>query len=174
MLTPLSKTENIRTLILSDQLLVLVELSHFLELCSDITLLREIPGRKRAASELAQILQPDVLLLDGTGSGGGSLTILKELKVVCPQLPLILLASQESRTYVLQAFKAGAEGYVLSMAGEVHIVSAIREVHAGHLYFCPRIRRLILGHLQRQKNYTVAAGLQRSRKNLPSNRGNTA
>ena len=147
MLPPLLKTASIRTLILSDQPMVLAALSQLLDLRADITLLPESSVRGREVSEQLRILQPEVVLLDGTASGAGCMAALAAINAEFPQLPVILLAAQESRTYVLQAFKAGAAGYVLSMAGEVHIVNAIHEVYAGHLYLCPRIRRLILGRL---------------------------
>ena len=144
----LKETGRIRTLVISDQPLVLVELRKFIGVVSDIVLIGE-GADSSAATLLAEKLQPNVLLLDGTASAGGSLATLAALKAASPQLPIVFLALQDSKTYIMQAFKAGAAGYIVSMAGEQHIANAIREVHAGHRYLCPRIRGLFPGFSHR-------------------------
>jgi len=176
--TSSSDTDRIRTLVVCDQPMILAELRNFLGLWPDIYLLGKASDSSCSASGLVEKLKPNVLLLDGTDSGRETLAHLVALKARHPQVPVILLASQDSRTYALQAISSGASGYVLSMSGEVNIVQAIREIHAGHLYFCPRIRRLFscLGH--RTSLPAVAASECSTqgggRKTLPLNKGKTA
>ncbi len=79
----LKETGRIRTLVISDQSLVLAELRKFIGVVSDIVLIGEVADSS-AATLLAEKLQPNVLLLDGTASAGGSLATLAALKAGSP------------------------------------------------------------------------------------------
>ena len=48
---------------------------------------------------------------------------------------ILMLTQHESKEYVLQVMKAGADGYLLKNSGKEEITTAIRKVMSGERYF---------------------------------------
>ncbi len=79
-------------------------------------------------------LGPDVLVLDLMMPGMNGIYVTREVKKNSPGTRIIILSMHASESYIQEAFRNGADGYVLkdTIAGE--IVKAIRTVMAGRRY----------------------------------------
>jgi DNA-binding NarL/FixJ family response regulator len=79
---------------------------------------------------LAQLLitQPDVLLLDINMPGRGGFEVLKDVKHIYPQLPVIMVSVQPESQYALRCLRAGATEYVNKNSASEELVPAIKKI----------------------------------------------
>jgi len=79
---------------------------------------------------LAQLLvaQPDVLLLDINMPGRGGFEVLKDVKLIYPLLPVIMVSVQTESQYALRCLRAGATEYVNKNSASEELVPAIKKI----------------------------------------------
>lgn len=79
----------------------------------------------------------DVALLDYHLPDQDGLSILADLKVSVPELPVILLSAEEDPQLVQQALQQGASGFITKTSSAKVMVSAIKLVLSGGVYVPP-------------------------------------
>ena len=84
--------------------------------------------------ELVERLRPDVLLLDIRMPGLNGLEITRQIVQRALKTRVIILSMHANETYVLEALRHGAAGYVLKDANPAEVVEAVRAVGTGHRY----------------------------------------
>jgi two-component system, NarL family, response regulator NreC len=89
------------------------------------------------AVRLAIRLKPDVLVTDVMMPGLNGLEVTRQVTKSLPQTRVIILSMYTDDSYVLEALKNGATGYVLKDSQATDLVEAIREVAAGNKYLSP-------------------------------------
>lgn len=76
----------------------------------------------------------DLVLLDISMPGLSGLDALKEIKVLNPRLPVLILTIHPEEQYALRALKAGASGYLTKESVPDELMMAIRKVLRGGKY----------------------------------------
>jgi two-component system, NarL family, response regulator NreC len=89
------------------------------------------------AVRLAIRLKPDVLITDVMMPGLNGLEVTRQVTKSLPQTKVVILSMYTDDSYVLEALKNGATGYVLKDSQATDLVQAIREVAAGRRYLSP-------------------------------------
>lgn len=97
-----------------------------------------------AVLTLAQSQRPDVILLDLTMPRLGGLEVLPLLRQHVPETRVLILTMHDDESYLRQALKAGAAGYVLKRAADVELIAAIQAVMRGDVYVHPGMTRSLL------------------------------
>ena len=92
-----------------------------------------------AALQLTQEHQPDVVVLDVTMPGKTGLEVAKELRDSGQEVGILILSMHDDPEYVLQAVRAGADGYVLKDVAPAELRKAIASVGEGREFFAERI-----------------------------------
>lgn len=111
------------------------------------------------AVSLCESVEPDVAVLDVSMKGSSGLDAAKAIKERLPKTRVLMLSMYDDPEYVLEAVKAGADGYILKDANPMHLREAVRVVADGGDYFSGVVaERLTQG--VRQQN---ARETQRSR-----------
>ena len=79
---------------------------------------------------LAQLVisLPDVLLLDINMPGRSGFEVLKDVKLIYPSLPVIMVSVQSESQYALRCLRAGATEYVNKNNASEELVPAIRKI----------------------------------------------
>jgi DNA-binding NarL/FixJ family response regulator len=96
--------------------------------------------------------KPDLLLLDLSMPRLSGISVMKDIKSQFPQLKILALTIHESDQYVLEAFKAGADGYCIKDAGRDELMVAINSVLEGKTYISPGIADNVMeGYLEESK-----------------------
>jgi DNA-binding NarL/FixJ family response regulator len=72
--------------------------------------------------------QPDVLLLDINMPGRSGFEVLKDIKEIYPQLPVIMVSVQAESQYALRCLRAGAAEYVNKNSASEELVPAIQKI----------------------------------------------
>ena len=104
------------------------------------------------AVEMAEKLQPDVILLDLEMPRKGGIEAIGEIKAENPEAHILVLTSFTEDDKVYAAIKAGAMGYLLKDSSPVEILTAIQKVHLGETSMCPSIAEKLMRELQRSTN----------------------
>ena len=123
-------------LLADDHRIVRQGLRALLEAEPDFSLVGET-GDGLEAIQLAERLQPDIIVLDLMMPGISGLEATRQIGDNCPQTRIIILSMHADEAYVLEALRNGASGYVLKDSSADDLVRAVREVEAGRRYLSP-------------------------------------
>lgn len=93
----------------------------------------------RSGVERAQLLCPEVILLDVSMPVMGGLAAARELRSLMPELHIILISQHRERAYAKEALQIGVEGYVLKRAAFTELPNAVNAVTSGHTFISPGI-----------------------------------
>lgn len=136
----------IRILLVDDHAVLRAGLRMLLDAQKDMTVLGEA-GDGSEAMTLASRLQPDVILLDLSMPGLGGLDALPVLHKVAPSARILVLTMHDDESYLKQALRSGAAGYVLKKAADSELLSAVRAVAKGEVYVHPSLTRALVEEL---------------------------
>jgi len=106
----------------------------------------KVTGEASDANELTGLLQKekyDIVILDISMPGRSGLEALKDLKIMHPELPVLILSMYGEDQYGLRAIKAGASGYLKKVSAPNELVSAIRKIVSGGKYINPSLAEKI-------------------------------
>jgi DNA-binding NarL/FixJ family response regulator len=107
-------------------------------------------GDGRALLDAAPRLTPDVILLDLSMPLLNGIDAAQQLRQILPSVKVVFLSMHGDPTYVTEAFRAGASGYVLKRASATELIQAIRIALRGHLYVSPLLAKGVLDPLLHQ------------------------
>jgi two-component system, NarL family, invasion response regulator UvrY len=94
-------------------------------------------------------LQPDVVVMDISMRGRGGIDTIEHIRQFDPAARVLVFTMHCDSHYALQAFRAGAKGYVTKSSAPELLVSAVREVAEGRVIICPEVsEELALGIVQ--------------------------
>ncbi len=100
-------------------------------------------GDGEEALALVLELAPDVVVLDVTMPGKTGLEVARELRDGGHDVRILVLSMHDDPEYVLEAVRAGADGYVLKDVAPAELRDAVRAVHEGRDYFTARVTQQI-------------------------------
>ncbi len=76
----------------------------------------------------------DLILLDIAMPGRGGIDTLKQLKILKPEIPVLILSMYPEDQYAIRAIKAGASGYLTKESAPEELIGAIKKVARGGKY----------------------------------------
>jgi two-component system invasion response regulator UvrY len=88
-----------------------------------------------------------VVILDINLPDKNGLEVLKDLKTMRPNLPVLILSHHAETEYASRAFKAGGAGYITKESASDELTAAIRKVLAGGKYVSPSFAEQLAGRL---------------------------
>ena len=95
----------------------------------------------RALIVEAQRLRPDIILLDISMPLLNGLDAARQLRTLVPDSKLIFITMHATPTYVAEAFKAGAVGYLVKQSAAEELKRAIQAVLRGQHYMTPSVTK---------------------------------
>lgn len=81
----------------------------------------------------------DIVVLDLTMPGGDGLEVLKQIKVIRPQLPVLILSMHTEDQFGTAVLKEGAAGFLSKRTAPEELAKAIRQVTRGGKYITPTL-----------------------------------
>jgi two-component system response regulator NreC len=101
-------------------------------------------GNGREAVELAEKLQPDVVVMDVAMPELNGIEATRRLATSAPRARVLALSMHKDSVYVREILRAGARGYLLKDAIDRDLLAAVRAVSVGEGYLSPAISDAVL------------------------------
>lgn len=92
-------------------------------------------------------LRPDVILMDLIMPNKGGICATREIVAQWPEARILILTSFSDDTQIVEALRAGAQGYVLKQDVGQELVNALHHVHAGQTPLNPLVARQLVQSL---------------------------
>lgn len=107
----------------------------------------EVVGEATCGSEvieLAQTLNPDIVLLDISMPDTDALATTRKLLEVSPISKVLMLTMHEDTALMQEYLRVGASGYIIKRAAETELIDAIFAVTRGIIYVHPSLMHAML------------------------------
>jgi DNA-binding NarL/FixJ family response regulator len=138
---------SIRLLIVDDHPVVRDGLTGMFTSAPDV----EVVGQAGDGSEavrLAQVLRPDVILMDLRMPGMDGVAAITELAGQGHAARVLVLTTYDTDSYVLPAIEAGATGYLLKDAPRDELLRAVRAAAGGQAVLAPTVAARLMSRLR--------------------------
>jgi len=135
---PGAGTAPIRVLIVDDHAVLRQALRYLLEAQAGVVVVGDAENG-RDAVEMAEQLQPDVVLMDAVMPGLNGIEATRQIRRRLPKTKVLILTGYMEDEQISGALKAGASGYVVKKSDVDELLLGIQAVHRGNPYFSSSI-----------------------------------
>jgi DNA-binding NarL/FixJ family response regulator len=139
------ESATIRVLAVDDHPLLRDGIAAVIESQGDMRLVAEATNGREAIDRFREHL-PDVTLMDLQMPGINGIEAIASIRSEYPRARIVVLTTYEGDVQALQAFKAGASGYVLKSMVRKELLETIRAVHAGRRRIPPSVAAEMAAH----------------------------
>jgi two-component system invasion response regulator UvrY len=88
-----------------------------------------------------------VVLLDISLPGRNGIEVLKDIKAVRPQLPVLMFSAHPESLFAVRSLRAGAAGYLNKQSRPDTMIAAIRQAMAGKRFISPMVAEQLADEL---------------------------
>jgi DNA-binding NarL/FixJ family response regulator len=136
----------IRLLLVDDQTLFRQGLADLLAMEDDLEVLGQASNGQEAI-DLAQSLQPDIILMDVRMPICDGVLATQKIHQQFPWIRILVLTTFDEDEYIWRSLQAGALGYLLKSSTAVQIAIAIRSLYEGQSQLGPTIATKLFARL---------------------------
>jgi RNA polymerase sigma factor (sigma-70 family) len=131
-------SDTIRVVVADDHAVVREGIRQVLERIEGLQVVAEAAGGSEALA-LVEEHAPDLIVLDISMPGLTGLEVTRRLREREDGMGILILSMHDNPEYVLEAIRAGADGYVLKDAGPGELRDAVQAVQEGREYLSERV-----------------------------------
>ena len=139
----MATTHVIRVVIAEDQALVRRGTAMLVSMAPDMECVGQATNGDEAV-KLAQLLRPDVVLMDLHMPVKGGVAATREITLAQPNSQVLVLTTLDDDETVFEAVRAGAQAYLLKDASEEELLETIRALRRGESRLTPQIARKVM------------------------------
>jgi len=139
----MAKTGNIKVLIIDNHPLFKLGLSTILEKTQKFDVIGNVENCADAL-KIAEKEKPNLVLMEMQLGKENGLELIPKLKMINPEISILIISIQEERFYAERVLRLGARGYVLKTESADVIMSAINTVLDNKVYLSDNERDRIL------------------------------
>lgn len=155
-----TETDITRVLIVDDHVLFRQGLRRVLEMEPDLQIAGEAASGSEALNRTVE-LKPHVVLMDLTMPGMNGVEAARVIKERVPGIAVLALTIHETEEYLVEAIKAGVDGYILKDVEGRAVAEAIRMARRGQAYVHPGMAGKLINRFARLARLAEQAGLDR-------------
>jgi len=137
-----------KILLADDHVLVRQGFKMILSAQPDLQIVGEA-GNGREVLELAEKLQPDVVIMDVTMPELNGIEATRRLADVAPRARVLALSMHKDAVYVREILRAGARGYLLKDSADSDLIAAVRSIAKGEAWLSPAVSDAVLTDYRR-------------------------
>ena len=130
--------------LVDDESLVRAGLRALLEKAGTFEVVGESGDARDAIDRIAKV-KPELVILDIRMPGLSGLDAVAPIKKASPTTKVLIASQHESRDFVFQALRAGADGYITKSSDPRELAPAIESIHRGESFVTPRVAASFLG-----------------------------
>jgi two-component system, NarL family, invasion response regulator UvrY len=123
----------IKILVADDHAIVRSGLKQIVDDTPDIEFAGEAMDGRELLAKLSKD-KYDVVVLDISMPGQNGIDVLRQVKSLYPELPVLILSMHPEDQYAVRALRAGAAGYLTKESATDELISAIRKIYKGGNY----------------------------------------
>ncbi len=100
----------------------------------------EVVGEAKDGLELLEVARkstPDMVIVDVSMPNLRGLEATREIKMILPDVKVLILTMHKDKDYVVCAISAGAEGYLLKEDMDTELFTAVEKIRRGERYVSP-------------------------------------
>lgn len=146
----------IRVLLVDDHTLVRAGLQRLLDQTSDIEVVA-VAERGEEAVKLAEELTPDVILMDVSMPGQSGIESTRKICQKQQNAAVIMLTAATDRDRVIDAFDAGALGYLIKDSDPTVLIEGVRAAANGDAPLDPRAARAVLDNRRKDSGPSLSS-----------------
>jgi DNA-binding NarL/FixJ family response regulator len=155
-----TKTPPKRILIVDDHPMMRNGLAQLINNEPDLKVIAEADNAGQAISLVAKN-KYDLALLDISLPDKNGLELIKDLRTLRPELPLLVVSMHDEMIYAERVLRAGGRGYIMKQEGGEKLLTAIRQVLAGKVHVSEKMSVRILDVFSGHKFETAASPVQK-------------
>jgi DNA-binding NarL/FixJ family response regulator len=138
-----NKPSEKRVLIVDDHPMMRTGLAQLIDNEEDLKVCAEADNAGQALdSAVGQKL--DLILLDISLPDKNGLELIKDIRALKPNLPILVVSMHDELLYAERVLRAGGRGYIMKQEGGKKLLEAIRQVLNGQIYVSEKISAGIL------------------------------
>jgi DNA-binding NarL/FixJ family response regulator len=118
----------------------------------------EVIGETDSAPGAITLLQKqpaDLAIIDITLKTTNGIELMKHIRVLAPDMPVLVMSMHDEGVYAERAMRAGARGYIMKQEASSRVLTAIRTVLAGELHLSDRMKERMLHRLVNSRKEEV-------------------
>jgi two-component system invasion response regulator UvrY len=133
----------LKILVVDDHPVVRQGIMRIIEETQDMKVTGEAQNGTEAVKKLKE-QDYDLILLDISMPGSDGLDIIREIKKLKPDVPVLILTIHPEKYYGLRMLQAGASGYLTKQNAPYELIEAIRKVSQGGMYISNSLAQLLV------------------------------
>lgn len=143
--------ERLRVLLVDDHSLFREGLAALLSYHEDFLVVGEAADAANALTQ-ARALEPDLVLMDIDMPGEDGVVATRRLKETLPNVSVVMVTVHDDTERLVEAIKAGAQGYLLKNIRSAELVVQLRGLARGEAAISRRIATRMLEEFRRQED----------------------
>ena len=150
-----SKDKRARILLVDDHAVLRYGIAQLIDKQKDLIVCGEADSVSEAMAAIP-VLKPDLLIVDISLKESNGLELIKNIHVLYPRLPQLVVSMHEETLYAELALRAGALGYLMKAEAIEKVLSAIHRVLSGKVYVSERMAAEMLQQHRDQPHVKLA------------------
>jgi DNA-binding NarL/FixJ family response regulator len=142
-MAPKNKNSGRRILIVDDHPMMRTGLAQLIGHEADLKAGAEASNGRQALEAVGKT-HFDLVLLDISLPDKNGLELIKDLRALRPELPVLVVSMHDEMIYAERVLRAGGRGYIMKQEGGQKFLQAIRQVLAGQIYVSEEMSARIL------------------------------
>lgn len=129
-----------------DHILLRQGIKQIIETSEDMKVVGEA-GDGLALLKLLKKITPDMVILDISMPGLRGVEATREIKMIHPEIKILILSMHKKKEYLYHVFSAGADGYLLKDDSDTELFSAIKIVREDGIFVSPLLSKELTSDL---------------------------
>ena len=153
------KKQRRQVLLVDEQPILREGFSCLIDKESDLNVCGQADTVGKALTEIAA-QRPDLVILDIALQGMNGIELIKRIKNLHPELPVLVFSVLDEALFAERALRAGAKGYIMKQAPTDEVMSAVRRVVRGERYLSRKMQERMLENLSNGNPTGSAPGIE--------------
>jgi DNA-binding NarL/FixJ family response regulator len=141
--SPSGEAKRRRILLVDDHPMMRAGLVQLIDKQPDLAVCGEAGDAAGALAALEKNV-PDLLITDITLPGRSGIELIKDVRALHGEMPILVLTLHDESLYAERAFRAGARGYLMKDSGAAKLLEAIRQLLSGQVYVSQQLASRML------------------------------